>query len=1463
MPPALLNLKKVRVAVGRAGERAPSAPLASQGFTRRAFLLGAAASGAGVAGAKALPENAFRFEYDGRTARFMLAGTERWVIDPSRFCGAPRLNVVEKPEHVIVSLHDARFPGTGIPADLKCECRLESGRWRMRMAMAFASFGAEADLLSWLTGNSPIRARRLVRQQLEETPLKSFRVILDGVADLAFQPDWILTMAASGIAQVSAGVAQVIADVVELRLGTERRQSFMLRPSLRSSHVTFPRGDRAWDLGTALPQPPAGELVLADDHFASLTATLDENECGDVRAEIRPVEANGVSLAYRPGDGINGPNERPLAFRLRHVVIALAASREAADALLMAHFDREPSWLAIDDLLLQLGDAENDTAFEIHSRNGNHRSFKCAPVLIASLIPLEGAMSESTPPPCDTRVAIHHEPPKGSDWGSVAVCGETPEMTLSNCCISVVRPQDLMNVCFEMRDVRIRKRFLRKPLLEPSGKNPILIVHFPPQSILERAFLEESSGAADCPTDPPVDSRLSGGSRLAFHLPLSGEIPFTLESLLGWSRMKPVLVDETRAIGDIKAPELWQTAIEAPYRLTLSPEAAATWQHAVKPATIDGRSELWHTRLTRIENESEIVPHVRAVWSPDFQSSGADPAPVECPFRASLNPRDRHRIVRLTHDAATNPIPVDAKLLALSSLGAWLDLHGFWPFSTAREEISLEKWEHVATMGRDQHVIVENRGFLYPFGHMAVLIKETERKIEPTRDVAGRPVSYVAYLRQRKFIVVKERTKQYVPCADFSFESITFIDDRTPPLDPIHGIRKNCATTTPPAPPPPPKPGECQSAANDCFDGFWCESAFWPMVAGKPFRFRLEGVDRAGNTIPFDAPLIFIEDRVAKVADCIPKSCGDVSQCEPQPMEPFSPRTVLPDVACEYREDTARRTSDLRGQAVAVSKPIQKNDTEIEGLRVLFFHADSGVDRPPFRPIIDRIEGRVPALEAFTPGSGTAWLVLEDPEKEGNASQTFAFIVPDENPQNGLTARFDGQSDRSGGIAAPRPNITQLSRTHGPTTEVAATGPNDRRVMDSFFDPNATLFGTIPLSAIIDALDFNVPETVPAILAKLTPWYDGFPELSQSVAWRTDQLRPVSVGGGFLTFDPRAGAVLSIDAKFQLFLLSDSPARFSSKGELSNFDLALEFSGSGIRVGFNAVRFFSSTDAPSNVEVDIRGVDFTGALAFVQQLQKYLKLPADIEVDLQPDGLTVRMPPLKVPSISLGVFALEDLVIESSLRIPFQNEEMVLSFSFGAADRPFHVTVGVFSGGGFFAVDVTSRGLRRLAAAFEFGAMKSLSFGVAHGRLYVMGGLFYSQENSPRGFSVTYMAYVRAGGELHALGCISFGVDLYLALASIENGQESYLFGTATLTYSFEIGFIKKSFSITHQQRFAGSRKTSQERSLERTRGVVALSLSGDVLGGCDEDGTLAAAPRFEELMPESEWKRYWNAFAT
>src|ERR1700674_245647 len=363
-------------------------------------------------------------------------------------------------------------------------------------------------------------------------------------------------------------------------------------------------------------------------------------------------------------------------------------------------------------------------------------------------------------------------------------------MAIQSLTTTVIRPEDLLVLRFELVDVDLTPPSDGKAGRITGAASSFLIVHLQAQHIAEQAFfqaagpIEQSQEEKDArkPASLPgtddllaapgeVQSRLAGPSRLVFVIPPNTAIDYTVAGLLEAMTRLPLSVAAVSAFDsaptrppEVALPRPIDTAIELPYRLVLSPDPQGSWQHALRPVTHGLRSELWHTRLgsRRIDGD----PRLRAIWSPDFLAAHLQVHRDDDPFRASLDARDRNELVHLTSDynlADFTPAPVATERLMLTTLGGWLRVLGEWasplPQLTNSGPLTIQLWRHDAVMGRDQYVRVVYSGYLFPFGHRASLVKVTERKFL-LRDHAA-PPGMVAYLFQRMFIVVREPVRSY------------------------------------------------------------------------------------------------------------------------------------------------------------------------------------------------------------------------------------------------------------------------------------------------------------------------------------------------------------------------------------------------------------------------------------------------------------------------------------------------------------------------------------------------------------------------------------------------------------------------------------------------------------------------------------------------------------------------------
>ena len=562
------------------------------------------------------------------------------------------------------------------------------------------------------------------------------------------------------------------------------------------------------------------------------------------------------------------------------------------------------------------------------------------------------------------------------------------------------------------------------------------------------------------------------------------------------------------------APTAAMTSIELPWRLILSPHGAERWRHAIAPVTspATGHTELWHSRLVAPDKDGHVIepPHadanrtVRAIWALTGEGSPkamqgqwpnpADlPPPSTSPFRMPLDDFDRFQIAHLSSNFSVSgyaPRSVGTDLMMLSALGGWLDSRGNWD----PPGLSVEEWVHRATMARDHYVRVVYRGFLFPFGHRVSLVKVSERKFHNgAKDGNGQPVieqvaGNTAYLRQRLFLIVRERERSFDDPAyaqlrdiagnvffqrELPFSTIRILTQVTPNLD---------------------RPDILPSSVNNLG-----QRMFWPHVNGQPFKFQCVAIDLDGRQIAFDLPMIFMDNTVA---------CPRIYNTTTKKLDPAW--TTAENFAVMARDAYAaggtKRTADLKLQRVALATSLKPGDTSVQVESMTFGGesepnnatlrtASDRLNRPVFFPKVVETTARIGALAHLTGNAKSNRLTWNAHYlKSGFGANKGEVFVDVANESGMAMLDFSAQGDHSGGFVQPNLKPNALSRFAGPVMGdvgqfINGTIPTGGGFPTSISDlPLPLLFGCIPLGELIKAVTdlTGTPDRIPKFGSEAT-----------------------------------------------------------------------------------------------------------------------------------------------------------------------------------------------------------------------------------------------------------------------------------------------------------------------------------------------------------------------------------------
>jgi len=991
--------------------------------------------------------------------------------------------------------------------------------------------------------------------------------------------------------------------------------------------------------------------------------------------------------------------------------------------------------------------------------------------------------------------------------------------------ITLVRAADLLSLELEPVNLAVSPEATRLIRVDDADE-ALIIVHFPPQAIAEHTTLDPT-----VPPDPPIRTALAGPSRLVFRVPEAG-VELTAQALLDWRTWEPVLAPTALPRGTRPAPEIpppapaaeQQTAIEFPWRLVISADAESRWDTDLG-STVSSYGQLWSAQLNRdVEHPPGTAPPPS-----DVRALSAFTGPE--PFPTPLGPGDRADVVQLSsnfHLPIPNPdgpgrtefvpAPVLTRRLELTTLGANADLEGRWEYPLVPvgdqfpgfQAIDLQQWQHTAGLGRDTFVRTVRVGFLCT-GNKAVVIETTQRIPSHINVVAELPEGALftgrGYLVKTVDVVVLQPRMDYAGLHD-----VFAHDGRELPL------RSLTLTTT---------SARIQQLPKR-HPGQRFDPPAWLMTPeGGRLMFQAVGTDVAGKTDEFSLPLMFVP--YGAIAQH-----STIRQVFDNPPAPIS---------------DAHRI-DLRGQSITIASPGSKPGSTTLTATALTYDLEQPTTPahpidlaagaalsyvPGFIPRMAVLNGTSPAIDDLLGKSKPVDLSFDDTflgvglDAPQNPAQVFVRLaspVPLALP-----------SQRGGGIASTHSAATALSRTLGPVSKPDAlqTGTVD---LSAF--AKTKILGTIPLLSLLpdvpmtfDAAGAETPPTQaqlddlgfhvnpPRLITRREPSGAAVPDVVETrFVWKPP-LRDQALFS-FLTLD-LAGGDLLLDVTTRL-VRGGSPS-VSVYGRLRNPKLVF---AKALAATISELTF--RAEAGKKLEFGAKKVtlEFQGPLEFVRTLQSILPDngfddPPYVTADAQ--GVVAGYT-LAVPNVGIGIFSLQNIAISAALSIPFTDRPAGVRFALCERHKPFLVTVSLFGGGGFFAVEVSANGLEAVEASLEFGGSISLNLGVASGGVYVMAGVYFGM----KGKSVELTGYLRCGGHLSVLGLISISLEFYLAFTyrkKANGGNE--IFGQASLSVSVKIAFFSTSVTLSIERHFAGS--------------------DGD--------------PSFADSVTTAEWARYLQAYAS
>lgn len=387
--------------------------------------------------------------------------------------------------------------------------------------------------------------------------------------------------------------------------------------------------------------------------------------------------------------------------------------------------------------------------------------------------------------------------------------------------------------------------------------------------------------------------------------------------------------------------------------------------------------------------------------------------------------------------------------LRLSALGGFLDIQGKFeppapPYNpdlpsgepNPFDALTIESWNQATTIGRDSFVEVVYKGFLFPIGHRAALVKRSERRFfhQPGR-------GFVAYLVQRYFIRINNPHKEFPAInqpnesREYPTSGLTFTKTQTPDLrDPTaEEGRQDPNFLT-------------YNGGKVVLGRGQRGEVFWPRTAdglGNEYHFEFELENQSGVVT---MPLMFLDNTAAHDRQTVEMAIRYY-------------RTLHPEFGLSHDLTLAIHGGAMRTYAPGANVKVTSFATsawvmDVEGRgdtsgseRFAMNPAMEGKDQPPFYPRILRSHVDIANVQRFSGRGDREAVISFDPlyAKNGfrqpNPSELFLAVhgLSEGASAFGATAKLSpvrmemkATGNRSGGVAQPNVTLVNISRKIGP-----------------------------------------------------------------------------------------------------------------------------------------------------------------------------------------------------------------------------------------------------------------------------------------------------------------------------------------------------------------------------------------------------------------------------------------------
>ncbi len=576
----------------------------SNGVARRTFLAGAAAatvaaSSTGKALANGLAAGSLRVRRktgrDGRlkSVSIYVDANHVWTVDTSLYDGDPILTLEENARAMVLRLAGAFLPGTRFAVNF--EATISQNLFDRRVRFAFTETGVtpsdfqlEAPFDAWVRGEKSAIGD-LPAGLLEGGAGLHDEVTVRAEGPIAYRPDGSFQFAGAG---EFIGVGRRL-PIRDLSLTPERAAEVLLQTDGSQTRITA-RREGAWK----------GEFVFEAEGWKS-SGSIRKFDGLDVALPTLTAALATLGADDRLGLAIESLGGTRLALRQARLSTLVQPDHRAD--VLTAKIDDQGAWIPFRGASLEVGpygeDAEvlfaqvqspegestyadiqagiRNAAFEVDGAVTKTRTNGVEPITLAMTELDQGNATQIRPGAIQRNPGnLVVQPPAGQTPGVAGRLDITAvtKFRLVPFRLDVSRREDMLSLSFEFVNLSFQSGAAAPTLVKSDPAKPsYLVVNFPPQALAEAHFFEDritqplyddGSGGPKLSANSgvsrrPIDSRLSGESKLVFWIPTAvNSILFSIKGddgngrngLLDWARLKPSVT--ATAIQTYGAPKI-------------------------------------------------------------------------------------------------------------------------------------------------------------------------------------------------------------------------------------------------------------------------------------------------------------------------------------------------------------------------------------------------------------------------------------------------------------------------------------------------------------------------------------------------------------------------------------------------------------------------------------------------------------------------------------------------------------------------------------------------------------------------------------------------------------------------------------------------------------------------------------------------------------------------------------------